>query len=158
MCCVDQRHVGPVWPHIHTDATDSSRHTNNVDQPPAFHVDTTPKIGSTSNTKCRTTEAEHLEIQGACQAPTRKTLNRREAANGRVQSQQMRVRAFYLRIKHVSVPLRKTRRLCNRGQFDRQRKEKRLTRIGARRFFTAKNAPFHVTVNVVRYAWSTHGH
>ena len=158
MCCVDQRHVGQVWPHIHTDATVFSRHTNNVDQTPAFHMDTTPKIGSTSSAKCRTTAAEHLAIESACKTPKRKTLNRREAANGRVQSQQVRVRAFDLRIQHVSVPLRKTRRLCNRGQIDRQRKEKRVARIGARRFFTTKNAPFHVTVNVVRYAWSTHGH
>ena len=69
----------------------------------------------------------------------------------------MRVRAFDLRIQHVFVPLRKTRRLCNTGQHARQRKEKRVARIGARRFFTARNAPFHVTVNVVRYAWLTHG-
>ena len=158
MCCVDQRHVRHGWPHIHTDATDSSRHTNNVDQPPAFHVDTTAKIGSTSNTKRRTTASEHLEIQGACKTPTRKTLNRREAANGRVPSQQVRDRVFDLRIKQVSVPLRKTRRLCNTGQHARQREKKRASRFGARHFLTASNAPFFVTVNVVRYAWLTHGH
>ena len=45
MCCLDQRHVGHGWPHIHTDATVSDRHTHNVDQTPAFHVDTTPKMG-----------------------------------------------------------------------------------------------------------------
>ena len=50
----------------------------------------------------------------------------------------------------------KRRRLCNTGQHARQRKERRMTRIGARRFFPAKNAPFHVTVNVVRYAWLAH--
>ena len=97
----------------------------------------------------RTTAAEHLEIQGACKTPTRKTSNRREAANGRASSQQMRDRVFDLRIKQVSVPLRKARRLCNTGQHARQRKEKRTSHFGAHHFFTASNAPFFVTVNVV---------
>ena len=153
MCCVDQKHVRHGWPHIHTDATDSSRHTNNVDQPPAFHVDTTAKIGSASNTKCRTTAAEHLAIEGACQAPTRKTLNRREAANGRAPSQQVRVRAFDLRVQHAFVPLRKARRLCSTGQHARQRREKRASHFGARRFFFYSKQRAHlVTVNGVRYA------
>ena len=69
----------------------------------------------------------------------------------------MRVRAFDLRIKHVSVPLRKARRLCSTGHIDRQRREKRVARFGARVFFTASNAPFFVTVKGVRYAQWTHG-
>ena len=138
MCCVDQRHVGHDWPHIHTDATVFSRHTNNVDQTPAFSHGHNAQIGSTSNAKCRTTMSEHLEIQGACKTPTRKTLNRREAANGRAPSQQMRVRAFDMRIQHVFLSLRKARLLCNTGQIDRQRREKRASHFGARRFFHSK--------------------
>ena len=68
----------------------------------------------------------------------------------------MRVRAFDLRIQHVSVPSRKARRLCNTGQHARQRKEKRTSHFGARRFVTTSNAPFHVTVNGIRYAKLTH--
>ena len=129
MCCVDQRHVGHGWPHIHTDATVSDRHTQNVNQTPVFRMDTTPKLGQ-HPTQNAATAAEHLAIEGACQAPTRKTLNRREAANG-----QVRVRAFDLRIQHAFVPLRKARRLCSTGHMYRQRKHKRVARFGARVFF-----------------------
>ena len=94
-------------------------HTSTLSQPIPVDTQTTwikhtrvshghnAQIGSKSNAKCRTTAPEHLEIASACKTPTRKTLNRREAANGRVQSQQVRVRAFDLRIKHVFVPSRK---------------------------------------------------
>ena len=158
MCCVDQRHVGHGWPHIHTDATGFSRHTNNVDQTPAFHMDTTPKLGQRPTQNAAPQHLNTWQLKVPAKTPTRKTSNRREAANGRASSQQMQDRVFDLRIKQVSIPLRKTRRLHNTGQHARQRKEKRASRIGARRFFTAKNAPFHGTVNVVRHAWLTHGH
>ena len=53
----------------------------------------------------------------------------------------MRVRAFDLRIQHAPIPLRKARRLYNTDKTTCNA-EKRVARIGARRFFTAGNAPF----------------
>ena len=139
MCCVDQRHVGDDWPHIHTDATVVNRHQNNVNQTPAFRMDTTPKMGQRPTQNAAPQHLNTWKLQVPAKTPTRKPLNRREAANGRASSQQMRDRVFDLRIQHVSVPSRKARRLCNTGQIDRQRKEKRASHFGTRHFFTASN-------------------
>ena len=124
MCCVDQRHVGHDWPHIHTDATVVNRHQNNVSQTPAFRMDTTPKMGQRPTQNAAPQHLNTWQLKVPAKTPTRKTSNRREAANGRASSQQMRDRVFDLRIKQVSVPLRKTRRLYHMGQHARQRKKK----------------------------------
>ena len=134
MCCVDQRHVGHDWPHIHTDATVVNRRQNNVSQTPAFRMDTTPKMGQRPTQNAAPQHLNTWQLKVPAKTPTRKTSNRREAANGGASSQQMRDRVFDLRIKQVSVPLRKTHRLTTWDQNDLQRKEKRASHFGARHF------------------------